>query len=124
VNVGDVARANLVALDAPGDGQHVYNVGGGRALTVLDFARVMLRACRSTLEPSLPGVFRLGDTRHTVSDISAIAKLGWEPTIPVEQNVHEYLDWMSDYKDTRPYLEEAERVMRQQDVLRPVAQRA
>jgi dTDP-L-rhamnose 4-epimerase len=124
VNVRDVARANLAALDAPEEGQHVYNVGGGRALTVLDFANVMLRACGSTLEPSLPGVFRLGDTRHTVSDITAMAKLGWEPTIPVEQNVREYLEWMSGYKDTRPYLEEAERVMRQQDVLRPVAQRA
>jgi dTDP-L-rhamnose 4-epimerase len=124
VNVRDVARANLAALDAPGEGQHVYNVGGGHALTVLDFANVMLRACGSTFEPSLPGVFRLGDTRHTVSDISAMAKLGWKPTIPVEQNVSEYLDWMSGYKDTRPYLDEAERVMRQQDVLRPVAQRA
>jgi dTDP-L-rhamnose 4-epimerase len=98
--------------------------GGGRALTVLEFAKVMLRACGSTLEPSLPGVFRLGDTRHTVSDISAMAKLGWKPSIPVEQNVREYLEWMSDFKDTRPYLEEAERVMRQQDVLRPVAQGA
>jgi dTDP-L-rhamnose 4-epimerase len=124
VNVRDVARANLVALDAPGPGQHVYNVGGGRALTVLEFAKVMLRACGSTLEPSLPGVFRLGDTRHTVSDISAMARLGWKPSIPVEQNVREYLEWMSDFKDTRPYLEEAERVMRQQDVLRPVAQGA
>ena len=124
VNVRDVARANLIALDAPGDGQQVFNVGGGRALTVLDFAAVMLRACRSALEPSVPGVFRLGDTRHTVSDISAMARLGWQPTIPVEQNVREYLDWMSQSKDTRPYLEEAERVMRQQDVLRPVAQRA
>jgi len=124
VNVQDVAFANLVALEAPGAGQHVYNVGGGRALTVADFARVMLATCKSTLEPVVPGVFRLGDTRHTVSDISAMAKLGWQPTIAVEQNVREYLDWISAYKDTRPYLEEAERVMRQQDVLRRVAQRA
>src|SRR6267143_4722563 len=50
VNVRDVARANLVALDAPGQGQHVYNVGGGHALTVLEFAHTMLRACGSTLE--------------------------------------------------------------------------
>jgi dTDP-L-rhamnose 4-epimerase len=124
VSVRDVARANLVALDARGAGQHVYNVGGGKALTVLEFARLMLRACGSSLETLVPGVFRLGDTRHTVSDISAMAKLGWQPNIPVEQNVRDYLDWMSAYKDTRPYLEEAERVMRQQDVLRSVAQRA
>jgi len=124
VNVRDVARANLVALDGSRGGQHVYNVGGGRALTVLDFAGVMLRVSGSTLEPSVPGVFRLGDTRHTVSDVSAMAKLGWQPRVPVEQNVREYLDWMSQYKNTRPYLDEAERVMRQQDVLRPVALRA
>ena len=95
VNVADVARANVIAMESETDEHGVYNVGGGRAVTVLEFARMMLSASESSLEPEVPGVYRLGDTRHTVSDISAVARLGWQPTIAVEQSVVEYLDWMA-----------------------------
>ena len=118
VNVADVAQANVVAMEAPPNGHVVLNVGGAKPITVLQFADIILRACVSNLEPVVPGSFRVGDTRHTVSDISAMQRLGWSPAVPVEQSVREYLDWMSAYRDTRPYLEEAERVMQQQNVVR------
>jgi dTDP-L-rhamnose 4-epimerase len=118
VNVADVARANVLAIESRDEGHRVYNVGGGRAVTVLEFARIMLDACESSLDPVVPGEYRIGDTRHTVSDISAIRALGWEPIIPVEQNVLEYLDWMSGFSNTAEYLAEAERVMRQRGVVR------
>jgi dTDP-L-rhamnose 4-epimerase len=123
VNVADVARANLLAMEAAGNGHEVYNVGGGRPVRVLEFAAIMLTACGSRLEPAVPGEFRVGDTRHTVADISAIGRLGWQPTIPVEQNVVEYLDWMSNYQDTKVYLDDAERVMREAEIIRPTAVR-
>ena len=118
VNVADVARANVIAMESDADAHGVYNVGGGSATTVLEFAGIILRAVGSDLEPLVPGQFRLGDTRHTVSDIAAMRRLGWEPGIPVEQNVREYLAWMAQYQDTRAYLDEAERVMITQDVIR------
>jgi len=121
VNVADVARANVVAMESKTDDHGVYNVGGGRAITVLDFARVILDASESSLEPEVPGEYRLGDTRHTVSDISAIERLGWKPTIPVEQSVAEYLAWMSGFTDTAAYLAEADKVMREQQVIRSVS---
>jgi dTDP-L-rhamnose 4-epimerase len=122
VNVADVARANAIAMESTTDAHGVYNVGGGRAVTVLEFARIMLVACESSLEPEIPGVYRLGDTRHTVSDISAIERLGWQPTISVEQSVVEYLGWLSGFADTADYVKEADRVMREQNVIRSVAQ--
>ena len=90
----DVARANVLVMEEPAADFGVFNVGGGRAITVLEFAELMLREFRSSLEPDVPGEFRLGDTRHTVSDISALQALGWAPEIPVEQNVVEYAAWM------------------------------
>jgi len=75
----------------------------------------------SDLEPLVPGEFRLGDTRHTISDNSRMNALGWRPSVPVEQNVREYVAWMREQKDTAEYLEEAERVMREQGVVRSVA---
>jgi dTDP-L-rhamnose 4-epimerase len=120
VNVADVARANVLAIESTADDHAVYNVGGGRAVTVLEFARIMLKACGSSLDQIVPGDFRVGDTRHTVSDISGLRRLGWEPKVPVEQSVVEYLDWMSNFSGTAEYLEEAERVMREQGVIRSV----
>jgi dTDP-L-rhamnose 4-epimerase len=123
VNVADVARANVLAMESDAEQHPVYNVGGGRGITVLEFARIMLDASESSLEAEVPGEYRLGDTRHTVSDISAIRRLGWEPKVPVEQNVVEYLDWMSGFSGTAEYLAEAERVMREQGVVRSVVRR-
>jgi dTDP-L-rhamnose 4-epimerase len=130
VNVRDVARANVLVMEDPRADYQVFNVGGGRAVTVLEFAHIMLDSFDNdpsglspsgrSLEPLIPGEFRLGDTRHTVSDISKLRSLGWEPTIPVEQNVAEYVAWIKEQRDTREYLEEAERVMREQGVVQKV----
>lgn len=117
VNVRDVACANLLALEREEADFQVLNVGGGRAVTVLEFARIMLDAFGSTLHPLVPGKFRLGDTRHTVSDTSLIRQLGWEPTIPVEQNVREYIAWLETQSVRKEYLLEAERVMQESGVI-------
>ena len=121
VNVADVARANVLAMESDAADFRVFNVGGGRAISVLEFARLMLKALDSSLFPLVPGEYRLGDTRHTVSDISAMRSLGWEPGIPVEQNIREYLAWMKPQLDesiSARGATEAERVMREQGVLR------
>jgi dTDP-L-rhamnose 4-epimerase len=120
VNVRDVARANLIALENPRSNGLALNVGGGRAVTVLEFARMMLDASGSTLDPSVPGEYRLGDTRHTVSDLTRMRSLGWEPQVPVEENVQQYLDWLDTQVGTTEYLLEAERVMKEMGVVRQV----
>ncbi len=121
VNVRDVALANVLALERREADFQVLNVGGGRALTVLEFARIMLDAFDSNLEPCVAGEFRLGDTRHTVSDISRMKQLGWEPKIPVEQNVREYIEWLEKQPVRREYLLEAEQVMRDSGVVQTAA---
>lgn len=120
VNVKDVARANVMAMESPQADFGVFNVGGGHAITVLEFAEIMIREFGSDLKPSVPGEFRLGDTRHTVSDNARMNALGWRPTITVKQSVQEYVAWMREQNGTSEYLEEAERVMRQQGVIRSI----
>jgi dTDP-L-rhamnose 4-epimerase len=122
VNVRDVARANVLAFERPEANFQVYNVGGGRAVSVLEFARLMLREFESDMEPQVPGIYRIGDTRHTVSDISRLRSLGWEPEISVEQNVTEYVSWFRQQQSTDEYFREAERIMMEQNVLRAVKQ--
>ena len=123
VNVRDIARANVLVMEDSRGEFEVFNAGGGRAVTVLEFAATMIKEFGSQVEPLVPGEFRLGDTRHTVSDNSRLTALGWAPTVPVEQNVREYVAWMREQKDTAEYLQEAERVMREQGVVRKVERR-
>jgi dTDP-L-rhamnose 4-epimerase len=89
-------------------------------VSVLEFARIMVQAGGNSLEPLVPGEFRLGDTRHTVSDLSRIRSLGWEPVTPVEENVRQYLEWLDTQTGTEEYLLEAERVMAEQGVVRRI----
>jgi dTDP-L-rhamnose 4-epimerase len=124
VNVHDIARANVLVMEDPRAGFQVFNAGGGRAVSVLEFADAMIKEFGNNVEPLLPGEFRVGDTRHTVSDNSRLNALGWAPTTPVEQNVREYVAWMREQKGTAQYLEEAERVMREQGVVRKVERRS
>jgi dTDP-L-rhamnose 4-epimerase len=118
IDVGDVARANVLVLENPAAEYRVFNVGPGRALTVLDFARVVLRAAGSNLEPVVNGDFRVGDTRHTVSDVAALESLGWRAETPIETTVAKYLEWIQGFSNTRQYLEVAEAAMRQSNVIR------
>ena len=120
VNVKDIARANVLVMEDARADFEVFNAGGGRAVTVLEFAQIMINEFGVELDPLVPGEFRVGDTRHTVSDNSKLNALGWEPTIPVEQNVREYVEWMREQKGTAEYLEEAERVMREQGVIQSI----
>jgi len=117
VNVRDVANANVRALEADAADFRVLNVGGGKAITVLEFAKLMLDAYSSKLVPQLAREFRVGDTRHTVSDISRMRKLGWEPLTPVERNVQQYVEWLQTQSIKSEYLQQAERVMQASGVV-------
>jgi dTDP-L-rhamnose 4-epimerase len=118
VNVRDVARANVLVMEDERANFGVFNVGGKRPVTVQDFARIMIKEFGSRLDPLVPGEYRLGDTRHTISDVSRLEALGWQPTVPVEQNVREYVAWMREQQTTDEFLKEADRIMRQQGVVR------
>jgi len=120
VNVRDVARANVLVMEDERANFGVFNVGGKRPVTVQEFARIMMGEFGNGLDPLVPGEYRLGDTRHTISDVSRLEALGWQPAIPVEQNVREYVDWMRQQQTTDELLNEADRIMRQQGVVRRV----
>jgi dTDP-L-rhamnose 4-epimerase len=94
VNVLDVARANVIALENTDADYQVLNVGGGEGITVNEFAEIACRVFGADTTPEITGEFRLGDTRHTVSDIGKMRSLGWEPKNSIETSVRQYRDWI------------------------------
>jgi dTDP-L-rhamnose 4-epimerase len=123
VSVHDAAAANLLVLTDPRAEFQVFNVGGGRAYTVLEFAEAIIRAfAPAGARPSVPGVFRVGDTRHTVSDIARLSALGWRPEVGLEETLRDYLTWIQTRPDVRSdFATQAEDEMVRQKVLQSVA---
>lgn len=118
VYVGDVAKANLLVLEKEEANCQAFNVGGGKAYTVLEFAEILSSKFNGRFEPEIRGEFRFGDTRHIVSDISKLKTLGWSPETPLERTVEEYIGWAKAQPDVHDYHAEAERVMKEKEVVR------
>ena len=118
VTVWDVARANALALEDSRTDFKALNVGGGRALTVLEYAHLCGGALGLPVSPELPGRFRFGDTRHILSDISRLRGLGWEPRNTLEEAAQAYAEWAKRQPGFRDYSDEGIATMTQQGVVR------
>jgi dTDP-L-rhamnose 4-epimerase len=115
--IGDVVEASLLLLDRP-DISGPFNVGGDRSVTVLDLARMVVSAVGRPLEPDVPGVYRVGDTRHIRSDVSRLRSLGWAPTRDQRSMVEAYVAWARAQPDLEDSSTAAVAQMRRLGVLR------
>ncbi|WP_148615070.1 NAD-dependent epimerase/dehydratase family protein [Nocardioides rubriscoriae] len=83
VHVADVARANVLALEAvvagPSAAYDAYNVASGHPVSILEVARLVSEGVPGAdIEPEVTGGFRLGDVRHVVaSPARAAERLGF-----------------------------------------------
>ncbi|MEX0782238.1 MAG: NAD-dependent epimerase/dehydratase family protein [Dehalococcoidia bacterium] len=85
IYVGDMARANILALEKGSGG--IYNVGTGEGITVNQIWKTLNDATGNTIE-AVHGPPRHGDVRNFWLDCSkAKAELGWEPQVTFEEGV-------------------------------------
>jgi dTDP-L-rhamnose 4-epimerase len=118
VSVHDVARANVLVMENARADFQVFNVGGGRAITVKEYAHLIARKLGKDIAPVIPGEFRFGDTRHIISDISQLRALGWEPQVSLDEIVEEYIVWAREQPDVHDYYADAEREMKAMGTIR------
>lgn len=88
--VGDVVRGLLRAAEVPGISGRVFNLAGGKPVSVLDLARV--------LAPGTPPVFlppRKGDILHSYADPTAVREtLGFVLETSLEDGLSATVQWM------------------------------
>ncbi len=90
VHVRDVARANLLALDADGPGHGALNVATGRPRTVGEMAAALSRAMGGPA-PEITGAWRGGDVRHVFAATGrARDVLGFEAETDFEDGMREF----------------------------------
>ncbi len=75
VHVRDVARANVLALEAEAPRSGAFNVASGTPRTVGDMARALHTAAGDGAPPPIvTGEYRLGDVRHVFASASAASR--------------------------------------------------
>ena len=118
VNIEDVVDANVLVLTDERAVGRVFNVGGGQPVTTMEFAGVVRRQYGSGLAPAVSGEYRFGDTRHILSDVSALRALGWEPQRTPADSVAAYAEWLKGMDGLDGVLAEANAKMRALGVVR------
>ena len=117
--VGDVARANVLALESDAATGQVFNVGTGQGTTVMEFACLLRDAYGRQVTPATPGEFRPMDFRHLIADNSRLRAIGWQPTVPVAEGVRRYAEWILSMPRPAEYFSRAEQVLKQMRIVRP-----
>jgi len=121
VSIDDVVDANMLVLSDARAAGRIFNVGGGRAVTTREFADIVMRQYGSAQPGMVTGEYRFGDTRHILSDISALRALGWEPQCTPADSVAAYAEWLKGMDGLDGVLTEANARMRVLGVVRKSA---
>lgn len=94
IHVSDIVRANQLVMEREEADYGVFNVGTGRALTILEVAETLSRHLDSNKPPEVVHKFRAGDIRHCFADINHLQALGYQPKVSFEDGVAELVDWV------------------------------
>ena len=94
VHVHDVARANVLAIDAvldrPAEFWTTYNVASGTPIPIREVAEILAGAAGGPA-PEVTGDYRAGDVRHVVaSPALASSELGFTAEIPPARGIAEF----------------------------------
>jgi dTDP-L-rhamnose 4-epimerase len=120
IHVDDLVAAHLVLLREPRLGGRVFNVGTGRATRLIDLAHAVCRALQGSVEPSVPGRFRLGDVRHIHADPRALESLGWKARIDLEEGLRRFAGWFTGERRSPDRFADAEEGLRGSGLVRGV----
>jgi len=118
VHVLDVVEANwLVTHSNRADGE-MFNVGSGAPTTVLEYAKRLAEKLNIPIQPVVPGIYRRGDARHSVSSIEELKGLGWRPRRSLDDILEDFLGWVKSLETVEPYFSDAQQQLLNMNVLR------
>jgi dTDP-L-rhamnose 4-epimerase len=96
VNVKDVVRAFLLALDSPAADGMAINVGSGQCVTINEVAARFARLLgREDVGVTINRKYRVGDIRHCFADISLAGRvLNYRPAVNMDDGMSEFAAWL------------------------------
>ena len=96
VNVHDIVRANLLAMERCESDGHVINIGSGMPISIRRVAEILAEALGASVEPIVTRKYRAGDIRHCYADVTRARNLlGYEPRCTHEEGFAELAQWLA-----------------------------
>lgn len=93
VSVHDIVAANILVMGKSRADYEVFNVGTGLPVSILKIANILNDLYGKNIKPDVLNKYRSGDTRHCYADITKIQRLGFKPTISLEDGMRELVSW-------------------------------
>jgi dTDP-L-rhamnose 4-epimerase len=94
VHIEDVVNANMLVLEKGAANGQAFNVGSGRRTSVMEYAELVSEKIGKGVEFRIPAEYRTGDNRHSVSCISKLQALGWNPSHSLSDILDDFVDWV------------------------------
>jgi UDP-glucose 4-epimerase len=93
VHVADIARANILAAEAPVTDE-VFNVACGVETSLGDLAHALLKVMKSDLQPEYGPARSVNSVTRRLADTShAAGKLGWTAETGLHEGLEGLVDW-------------------------------
>jgi dTDP-L-rhamnose 4-epimerase len=124
VHIDDVVDANFCVLENKDADFDNFNVGGGVATSISHYAELIIDKLGGGIRTILPGQYRLGDNRHSVSSIAKLEKLGWIPKRSLSQILDDFLSWVDQIGGIPANIQDAYNDMLNRGVIQPIANQA
>ena len=115
--VGDIARANLLAMESDAVDGLPVNIGSNVATTVMEMAQLIADALDIHIEPVLRGEFRPGEMRDLQSDTTRAQQLGYQASVPLAEGIRRYMDWIRTLGQVKDYFAAAEAILKQKRIV-------
>ncbi len=93
--VDDIVDGIVRVLNTPRP-YEIYNIGNGRAETLLDFINEIEKNLgKKAIKQLLP--LQPGDVPNTIADIEKMRKLGYEPKTNIDIGIKNFISWYKEY---------------------------
>jgi dTDP-L-rhamnose 4-epimerase len=122
VHIEDVVNANMLVLEKNAADGQAYNVGSGRATSVMEYAKLVRDKVGNELEFRIPAEYRTGDNRNSVSSISKLEALGWRPKHSLSEILDDFLEWIERSGGVPKQIDDAYSRMKQAGVVLAASQ--
>ena len=104
IYIGDVARANLMAMESAVNG--AFNIASGRDTSFNEVIRAILAACQSDLKPEYQvdaaKVANPVEAKLGISIEKARRELGWAPQVDIQEGMCRLVAWLDADARRRP----------------------
>jgi len=117
VHINDVVEANMCVLESEDANFQAFNVGSGKATTVLEYANLVRKRLSSNVELDFSGEYRRGDNRHSVSNVDKLRSLGWSPKGNLAKILDDFIAWVESIGGIPSQIEDAYSAMKKAGVV-------